>query len=98
MVVPTILYIIIAAAFAAAFPGLRIGALHTGWAQDLGAALLVLAAVLYVPVITAVRGAAEKGRLLTTGLFAYVRNPIYAAFIFMVCPGVALIAASWPAL
>ena len=70
MVVLTIVYIIVAAAFAAAFPALRIGALHTGWAQDLGAALLIVAAVLYVPVITAVRQAAERGRLLTGGIFA----------------------------
>ena len=37
-----------------------IGALHTSWAQDLGAALLVVAAVLYVPIITAVRGASAE--------------------------------------
>jgi protein-S-isoprenylcysteine O-methyltransferase Ste14 len=78
-------------------PALRIQPLQDGWARIIGAALLVLAAALYVPLITAVRIAAGKGSLLTTGPYAYVRDPIYAVFVFLACPGLALLVASWPA-
>src|SRR5665647_2032745 len=44
------------------------------------------------------RPAYFAGRLVTGGLFAHVRNPIYSAFIFLECPGLALLLWSWPGL
>ncbi len=36
--------------------------------------------------------------MLTTGIFARVRHPIYADFIFLTCPAVVLVAWAWPML
>lgn len=38
------------------------------------------------------------GRLLTTGPFAWCRNPIYASFIVLLVPAAALLANAWPLL
>ncbi len=38
------------------------------------------------------------GRLLTTGPFAWCRNPIYASFIVLLLPAAALLANAWPLL
>ncbi len=37
----------------------------------------------------------EGGELICDGLFRYVRNPIYAAWIFFLIPGFALLTQSW---
>ncbi len=33
----------------------------------------------------------EKGKLVTDGLYAYIRNPLYAGWIFFIIPGIVLI-------
>ncbi len=38
------------------------------------------------------------GRLLTSGPFAWCRNPIYASFIVLLIPAAALLANAWPLL
>lgn len=38
------------------------------------------------------------GRLLTSGPFAWCRNPIYASFIVLLIPAAALMANAWPLL
>lgn len=38
------------------------------------------------------------GRLLTSGPFAWCRNPIYASFIVLLLPAAALLANTWPLL
>jgi len=38
------------------------------------------------------------GRLLTSGPFAWCRNPIYASFIVLLVPAAALLANAWPLL
>jgi protein-S-isoprenylcysteine O-methyltransferase Ste14 len=95
IVLLTLAYIVVATLVARAVPAASAAVLHHGWEQVLGRVLLVSAAVLYVPTITRVRRAAEQERLITDGLFAHVRNPIYALFIFLVCPAVALVAGTW---
>ena len=37
----------------------------------------------------------EEGKLITGGLFQYVRNPIYSAWILFIIPGFALLTYSW---
>ena len=46
----------------------------------------------------AVMRAYSSDRLVTTGIFAMVRHPIYAAWIVLIFPGAALLARSWPML
>lgn len=40
----------------------------------------------------------SAGRLLTSGPFAWCRNPIYASFIVLLLPAAALLANTWPML
>jgi protein-S-isoprenylcysteine O-methyltransferase Ste14 len=82
---------------AARFAVLRIGSLPGALAAT---AWILLAASLLVWLAGArqMRAAAVRGRLVTGGLFAYVRNPIYSAFILLACPALALFIWAWPAL
>lgn len=40
----------------------------------------------------------NRDRLVTSGIFAVVRHPIYSAWIVFIVPGVALLSHSWPVL
>jgi protein-S-isoprenylcysteine O-methyltransferase Ste14 len=91
-------YITLMVAVGRATPGLRITALAGSAPRFAVAILLVMAAVLYVRTITTVREAAAAGRLVTDGPFRYVRHPIYATYVFLVCPAVVIAVASWPGL
>lgn len=37
----------------------------------------------------------NKGELVTTGIFSVVRNPIYAAWILFILPGIMIFFQSW---
>lgn len=70
-----------------AFPGLCLGA-NSSWrlpCQVLGAALAAGGAFLWLGALIGARLARNvaENRLVTTGVYAYVRNPIYAAFTFL---------------
>src|SRR5665647_3013607 len=85
-------------ALGATFPALRIGERPPEALATLAGILMAAAVVVWIVVIHEVRPAHFAGRLVTGGLFAHVRNPIYSAFIFLECPGLALLAWSWPGL
>lgn len=38
----------------------------------------------------------HRDQLVTSGVFALVRHPMYAAWIVLILPGIALLTASWP--
>jgi protein-S-isoprenylcysteine O-methyltransferase Ste14 len=40
----------------------------------------------------------NSDRLVTSGIFAVVRHPIYSAWIVLILPGLALLSRSWPLL
>jgi protein-S-isoprenylcysteine O-methyltransferase Ste14 len=98
IVTATLVFAVVVTGFSNAHPALKIGAHRPAAAHLAGWALLLVALVVWFVVIGLVRAAYEEGRLITDGLFAYVRHPIYAEFIFLVCPGIALLAWSWPML
>jgi protein-S-isoprenylcysteine O-methyltransferase Ste14 len=50
-----------------------------------------------VGAVTVMR-AYNRDRLVTSGIFALVRHPIYAAWITLIFPGLALLTRSWPML
>lgn len=79
-------------------PGLRFGARRPPVAGALGRLLLVASLIVWFVIIGQVRRAYARGQMLTTGIFAHVRNPIYADFIFLTCPAVVLVAWAWPML
>lgn len=63
-----------------------------------GAVLLAAGLVVYLVSLRQFTAAYREGRLATTGLFAVVRHPIYAAWILLIFSGAALLTASWPML
>jgi protein-S-isoprenylcysteine O-methyltransferase Ste14 len=98
LVTLTLVFIVLVVAVDRAAPGLRITALHNSVLRLVSLTLLIASAVLYVRTITTVREAAAAGRLVTDGPFRYVRHPIYAVYIFLVCPAIVIAVASWPGL
>ena len=82
----------------AVVPSLHFGAHRPVWVSALSWALIIAAVVIWFVVIRRMRAAYGAGYLETSGLFAWVRNPIYSAFIFVECPGLVLALWSWPAL
>jgi len=60
-----------------------------------GILLLVAAAIIWALSGPAMKKAFDGERLVTTGPFGVVRNPIYAGVIFLALPAVAVICRSW---
>ncbi len=67
-------------------------------ARAVGAILVALGGVLWIAGGIAVMLAYNRDELVTSGAFAVVRHPIYAAWISLILPGLALWLASWPML
>ncbi|NLE56139.1 MAG: isoprenylcysteine carboxylmethyltransferase family protein [Lentisphaerae bacterium] len=62
----------------------------------LGLLLLVLGSGLYAWSLVLLRRAWSQNHLATTGPFATMRHPVYAAWIWGFFPAIALLAHSWP--
>ena len=62
----------------------------TGFISIMGAILLYTNAVFKVKIMDCIR----QDKLLTTGVYAYVRNPIYSAILFL-CTGIILVARNY---
>jgi len=62
----------------------------------LGMLLLVLGGACYAWTLALLRRAWSQNRLATTGPFATMRHPVYAAWIWGIFPAIALLAHSWP--
>lgn len=60
-----------------------------------GSILVVTGFVIWALGARVIHKAFREGRLLTTGVYGLVRNPMYSAFIVFVSPGVALWFRSW---
>jgi protein-S-isoprenylcysteine O-methyltransferase Ste14 len=61
----------------------------------LGIILIVVGLVIWVLGARIIRNAFHEGRLLTNGVYAIVRNPMYSGLIVFVSPGIALLFRSW---
>lgn len=61
-----------------------------------GGFLLVLGATLLAFAVVSMKRAYNSNRLATRGVFALCRHPVYAAWIVLIVPGIALLARSWP--
>jgi protein-S-isoprenylcysteine O-methyltransferase Ste14 len=59
------------------------------------AVLLIVALPFYISSARTLFDAYDKGRLATTGVYAVCRNPIYAGWVLMILPAVALLCRSW---
>lgn len=59
-----------------------------------GDILLFVGSVIFVRSITTLKEAHQKGSLVVKGVYSCMRHPMYAAWIFFIIPGIAIIARS----
>ena len=64
----------------------------------LGGILLAIGVPMLAVAATTVMKAYNRDQLVTTGIFALSRNPVYAAWILFIGPGMMLFTQSWPLL
>ena len=62
----------------------------------LAAILIVIGLPMWLIGAVAAMRAYNRDQLLTSGLYGLVRHPMYAAWIVLILPGIALLTASWP--
>jgi len=61
----------------------------------LGSVLVVTGTTLYVIALSTFNEGYRHKKLVTQGPYAFVRHPIYFAWIVLICPGVVLFFRSW---
>ncbi len=96
IMVPTFGYLIVAGVATYVWP--EVFLVHVPYAFFLvpGVVLLAIGLPMLVVAVVSVHAAYKKDELATTGIFGVVRNPIYAAWIVFVIPGLVLLLCSWP--
>ena len=75
----------------------QVAALPQGIAfvRPVGYALLLLGLVLWGSAVVQLLSEFPKGRLITTGAYGLVRNPIYSSVTLFILPAVSLITLTW---
>ncbi len=61
----------------------------------LGYVLLVPGLILWASAVTQLLAGFSKGKLVTSGAYGVVRNPIYSSVTFFILPAVALMTLTW---
>lgn len=64
----------------------------------IGIILIVIGLAMWASGARIIDKAFDEGKLLTSGVYAIVRNPMYSGLIVFVAPGIALSFRSWPLL
>ncbi len=64
----------------------------------IGGVLMALGILLWLAGALAVMRAYDRDRLVTSGVYALVRHPMYGGWIVLAFPGLALVLRSWPLL
>jgi len=96
--VPSSIYALAAWAATSAWPGaFRLRGLP-GVVETAGAVLMAAGLLLWIVGAVTVMRAYSRDRLVTSGAFALVRHPVYAGWITLGLPGLALLLRSWPML
>ncbi len=60
-----------------------------------GLILIVIGAIIYIQSVLLINKAYFASKLVTTGVYGYMRHPLYSAFILFISPGIACIFNSW---
>lgn len=63
--------------------------------KPIGYLLLLLGLILWGAAVIQLMKGFSKGKLVTTGAYGIVRNPIYSSVTFFILPAVALITLTW---
>ena len=66
-----------------------------GFIRPAGFLLLALGLILWVTAVIQLLTGFFSGRLVTTGAYGVVRNPIYSSVTFFILPAVALLTLTW---
>ncbi len=66
-----------------------------GFIKPVGYLLLPLGIILWGTAVIQLMAGFSKGKLVTTGAYGVVRNPIYSSVTFFILPAVALITFTW---
>jgi len=66
-----------------------------GAVKPAGYVLLLLGLILWAMAVIQLLTGFPKGKLVTSGAYGVVRNPIYSSVIFFILPGVALLTLTW---
>lgn len=92
-------YAIVAEVITNRWPQLcRVPLVPYGVLSVMAAVLLIARVSMLVIAARAVTRAYNSDQLMTSGMFALVRNPIYSAWLVFIIPGLALLGRSWPLL
>lgn len=68
---------------------------NLGFIKPLGYAFLIPGVLLWGTAVIQLVSGFSKGKLVTTGAYGVVRNPIYASVTFFILPAVALLTLTW---
>ena len=66
-----------------------------GFIRPLGYVLLIPGLILWGAAVIQLLTGFSKGKLVTTGAYAIVRNPIYSSAVFFILPAVSLMTLTW---
>ncbi len=97
-VVPSLTYILAAWAAASRWPDILLVRSLPGAVETAGVILMTIGLLLWAAGVVTLTKAYNRDELVTNGAFALVRHPIYAAWIVLVLPGLALFTGCWPLL
>ena len=93
---PTTVYFVVAViAHFAAYPRFVIAQVPLATCVVVGALLVTTGACMYAAASVSLRRGLRAEILVTHGLYAIMRHPLYASSIFLIIPGVALAFRSW---
>jgi protein-S-isoprenylcysteine O-methyltransferase Ste14 len=93
---PTTVYFVVAViAHFAAYPRFVIAQVSFAACAVVGALLVAAGACMYAAAFVSLRRGLGAGILVTHGLYAIMRHPLYASSIFLIIPGVAMAFRSW---
>jgi protein-S-isoprenylcysteine O-methyltransferase Ste14 len=77
------------------FPNIAALPAGVGFLQPLGYVVLLPGLVLWAAAVIQLLTGFSQGKLVTTGAYGVVRNPIYSSVTFFILPAVALLTLTW---
>ena len=97
--VPTFLYLILTILITYFYEGIfKITSQSNTIIVTSGAVLIISGAVIVASCGRKLLKTFDKGILITDGLYKFFRNPMYAAYLILIIPGISLLFNSWLAL
>jgi protein-S-isoprenylcysteine O-methyltransferase Ste14 len=94
--VPTFVYLIISIIIdQLKYPIFKISQNYSFALFITGIILIITGIMVVINIARKLRKSFASGLLMTDGLYAYFRNPMYTAYLFFIIPGIAFLFNSW---